>query len=127
MKAVCCGMVALFLCLTLSGNGKDQATLLCVLGCCMILSVAAAYLEPVIRFFEELEEMIPLESEILGILLKIVGIGILGELAAAICCDSGRGALGKAIQALTGITLLWLTLPMLQTLLDLIRQILEVI
>lgn len=124
-KTIGGAMTALVLCLALSKAGKDYGLLLGTLACCMILAAAAAYLDPVVSFFQELEELIPLDSAMLQILLKTVGISIVGEVAAMICADCGNSALGKAVQLLTGVLILWLALPLLQTLLDMIRQILE--
>lgn len=126
-KTVGGAMIALILCLSLSKAGKDYMLLLGVVACCMILAVAAAFLDPIILFFQELENMIPIDSSMLQILLKTVGISIIGEMASTICMDSGNSALAKAVQTLSTVVILWLTLPLLQILLDLIRQILEVL
>lgn len=125
LKAICGGLVALILCLTISDRGKELSLLLTLTTCCMILSVLTVFLTPVMEFFMELESLIPLESDLLGTLLKIIGIGILGELCGTICSDSGNSALSKTISMLTTMVMLWLSLPLLETLLALIRQILE--
>ncbi len=124
-KTIGCAMVALMLCLTLTGIGKDYTLLLATLSCCMVAAVAMAYLDPVIIFFRDLEALIPLEEDLLEILLKAVGISVIGELAVRICVDSGNSALGKSVQLMTSVTILWISLPLLQALLDLVRQILE--
>lgn len=126
-KAIGGALIALVLCLSLYGTGKDFALLLGALSCCMVIAVSMIYLEPVIRFFRELEEMISLDSDLLEILLKAVGIGVIGELSSLICIDSGNGALGKTVQLMTSALVLWLSLPLLQSLLDLIREIMEAI
>lgn len=124
-KTIGGAMIALILCLALSRAGKDYGLLLGVLSCCMILMAVVAYLEPIVAFFLDLVDLIPMDSSILQVLLKTVGISIVGEIAAMICTDSGNSALGKALQLLTSVLILWLSLPLLQTLLDMIRQILE--
>ena len=58
-------------------------------------------------------------------LLKIVGICFTAEIASLICEDSGNAALGKALQSLAGAVILYLSLPMLTKLLDLVEGILE--
>lgn len=118
-------MVVLILWLSLSGVGKDYALLLGLLSCCMIAGITMLYLDPVISFMRELVSLLPLDSRLLEILLKAVGIGLVGEIASMICADSGNSALGKTLQLLTNILILWLTLPLLESLLALIRQILE--
>jgi hypothetical protein len=54
----------------------------------------------------------------------VIGIGILSEISALICADAGNSSLGKALQILGGTAMLWLSLPVFRTLVDLIRSIL---
>ena len=125
LKTVAGAMIALILCMTLAKQGKDFSSVLTLLVCCMIAGVAALFLEPVIDFFGKLEAMIPLDSALLEIVVKVAGIGMIGDLAAMICTDGGNSALGKAIQILTSVLILWLSLPLLQVLLELVSGILE--
>lgn len=118
-------MIALILCLAMAGAGKDYSLLLSTAVCCMVTAVAMSFLAPVVTFFRDLEEMISLDHDLLEILLKAVGIGVVGEVAAMICTDSGNSALGKTIQLLSSVLILWLSLPLLETMLDLIRELLE--
>ena len=125
LKTICGAMIALLMTLVLSGIGKDYALLLGLLACCMITAVAMAYLEPIMVYFRQLEELIPLDNGLLEILVKITGIGIVGEIAVMICADSGNSALGKTLQLLTSVLILWMALPLLQMLLELVQGILE--
>lgn len=125
LKTVAGALVVLVLCLALSKQGKDFGLLLALLGCCMIAAVAVQFLNPVVSFFETLEKLIPLDNALLEVMLKAVGIGMIGEIAAMICADSGNAALGKALQVLTSVLILWLTLPLFEALLDLISGTLE--
>lgn len=124
-KTVAGALIAMLLCLMLAKQGKDFGLLLGILACCMIAVAAARFLGPVVEFFGELEAMIPLESSLLQIMMKVTGIGMIGELAAMICADSGSSTLGKALQILTSVLILWLSLPLLRSLLELVSGILE--
>ena len=125
LKTIGGAMIALLMTLILSGIGKDYSLLLGLLTCCMITAVAMAYMEPVISYIRQLAELIPLDNGMLGILFKITLIGTIGEIASLICNDSGNSALGKTIQLMTGILILWMALPMLQMLMDLVTEFLE--
>ena len=59
----------------------------------------------------------------LRILLKVVGIGLVGEIANLICCDTGNAALGKMLQILSTAVILRLSVPLLEQLLGLLEQI----
>lgn len=109
--------------IVLSKQNRDMAMLLTMTACCMAVAVAASYLQPVISFIRQLQTVGQLDSDMLQILLKAVGIGIVAEIAGLICSDSGNGALGKTIQLLAAAAVLWLALPLMQSLLEMVQKI----
>ncbi len=115
-------LIAVVLILVLCQKGKDMALVLSVIMCCMVLLAALAYLKPVMDFVRELQGIGKLDGETTGIMLKAVGIGLTGEIAALICADAGNGALGKTVQIMTSAVILWLSLPLMQALMELIQQ-----
>lgn len=117
-------LLAVILGATLRKNGGETGVVLSVAVCCMVACGALWYLKPVIAFVRQLQDLGQLDNEMLRILLKAVGVGMVGEIAAVICADAGNGALGKGIQMLTTSTILWLSLPLLTSLLELIQSIL---
>lgn len=124
LQAAAAVLLALILILTLNKQSKDISTLLSLAVCVMVAALAASFLEPVIAFLQQLQVLGQLDSGMLEILLKVVGIGFLGQLAAMVCEDAGNSAMGKALQILTSAVILWLAIPLLQNLMDLVGQIL---
>ena len=124
LKATGIVLITIVLYLVLSKRDKEFSVLLTSMVCCIVLVAAFAYLEPVISFVRQLQNYCSLDSEILSILLKSVGIGLLAEIAALICNDVGNSALGKALQIMAAIVILWLSLPLLTSLMELIEGIL---
>ena len=120
-----CGLVILcvILILALNGHSKYMALLLAMAASCMAALAAMQYLEPVIRFIRELEELGGLDADSVTALLKVVGIGILSEIAALVCRDAGNASLGKAVQLLGSTVILALTVPLFSALLELIQNI----
>ena len=90
----------------------------------MVVMIAFSYLEPVLDFLRELEAIGDLQADMLGILLKAVGIGIVAEIAGMICCDAGNASLGKTVQLLGSAVILYLSIPVFSALLELIQTIL---
>jgi len=125
LKVVGGALIAVILGLTLRQQGKDIALLLSAAVCCMVVAVGVAYLTPVVDFVRQLQENTGTDPEFLRILLKSVGIGLLGEIAGLICADAGNAALGKTVQILTASVILWLSLPLMSTLLELVRKMME--
>lgn len=125
LKAVAAALIAAVLTVVLAKQGKDIALLLTILVCVMILSVSVGYLKSALQFFETLEEIIGLEGDHFRILLKVVGIGVTGEMASMICSDAGNAALSKALQILGTVLILCMSLPLFQGLLKIIGSVLE--
>ena len=123
-QAAAAVLLSVILILAIRGQGKDLGLLLSLFICCSVGCIAMAYLKPVIAFVQQLRSVGNLDSEMLAVLLKVVGTAMIGEIAALVCVDAGNTAMGKALQILTVATILWLSLPMFTALLDLVETIL---
>ena len=121
-----CGAVFLGIILTvnLSGHRKDMAALLTLAICVMIALVAVQYVRPILEFMEELEEIGGLDGDMIRILLRIVGIGIVSEIAVPVCSDAGNASVGKSLQFLAVMTMLWLSIPLFRSLIQVLQEIL---
>ena len=116
-------MLALILGITLSKQGKDMTVVLTVAVCCMVVTVAISFLDPVVDFFSLLRSVGDLDSDIMGIVLKCTGISLIAEIAGLICSDSGFGAMGKAIKILAVAAVLWLSLPLMTSLVEMLQSV----
>lgn len=123
-KTLAAALMVLILVPTLEKQSKDIALVLTAAVCCMVGIGAFALLEPVFAFLRELETGAGLDGDTLKTLLKLVGIGLTGEIVSVICTDSGCGALGKGVQLFTSALILSLSVPILRSLTELIREIL---
>ena len=117
-------LIALVLWLCLQKQEKDIALLLTLTVCLLVACIALKAMSPVLDFLRQLEAMGQLQDGILGILLKAVGIGMVSELAAMVCADAGNGSLEKTVRLLGTVTMLTVSLPIFQTLLTLIQELL---
>ena len=120
-------LVALILFLILGKQGKDISVLLTITVCCMVAAIAASYLEPVINLIEKLQELGNLDIEILSVVLKATGIGLIAEICCTVCKDAGNDALGKTLQLLSSAAILWLSVPLFTNLISLFEKILTTI
>ena len=123
-KAAAIVLITVILGLAVGKQEKDIAALLTMTGCCLLGIFAVSYLEPVLDLLRELESVGQLQSGMLGILLKAVGIALTAEIAGMICADAGNGSLGKTLQLLGSAVILYLSIPIFQAFLTLIREIL---
>ena len=124
LKAVACAVVCVIFCSMLNSQWKEISLLLSICACCVLGIVAISYLKPVFTFLDYLENLGQLNEEFVKILIKVVGVGMIGELAGLICKDVGNGALGKMLELLSCAVILWLALPIFRELLSLIERVL---
>ena len=124
MRAAAAVLVAVIMYLALEKNNKEIALLLTVCVCCMIGAAIHWFVEPVIDFVDQLRDVGEINAEQLEVLLKVIGISFLTEITALVCSDAGNGTLGKMLQILSSCVILWLSVPLLSSLLALVQQIL---
>ncbi len=127
LKAAAAVLVTVILYLTVSKQGKDMSTLIAISGCCAIVLAALTYIRPIVEFISKLKTMIGFENELVNVILKAVGIGMIAEITGLICSDSGNASLGKSLQILASAVILWISLPIFDQLLELLDQILGAI
>lgn len=109
--------------IALGKGSKDMTLVLTMVVCCMVLTAAFVYLEPILDFIRELQALGQLDSNLSGVMLKAVGIGLVAEIAVLICSDSGNAALGKTLQILATVMILWLAMPLMRSLMEMVQKI----
>lgn len=123
-KAVSALLFTSVLGLTLAKQEKDLSILLTMAACCMGAVAAANLLQPILETLRQLEVLAQLQDGFLGTLLKCAGISLVTEIAGVICQDSGSASLGKTLQLLGNISVLYVSTPLFTQILSLIREIL---
>ncbi len=122
-RCAAAAVICIVLILCLRGRSGETALVISLVCCCMIAISAGKALADVVSFLRKLEEIGDFDNGLLGILLKIVGVGFIGELAVTICNDSGNAAIGKTLQILTTTMILYLSLPIFHQVIELIERI----
>jgi len=124
LKACGAVLISLILILIVGKNCRDFALALTVLVCCMVALTAMEYIRPVLDFLTELEDLGGLDHNMIRILLKVAGIGLITEITGLICTDSGNASLGKTLKILGSSVMIWLALPLYTMLIELLQRIL---
>ncbi len=104
---------------------REQAVLSTISVCVMVTAAVLYSIAPVIDKLEYLFSQTNLDNEYLRSLLKAVGICYITGIAADICRDSGEQALASAAELWGRISLVLLTLPMIDALLSLITGVIS--
>lgn len=124
MKCAAGVLIAAVLCLFLSKQGKDISLVLTITVSAMVISVAVSYIEPMIDFIRQLQSIGNLDSGIVKVLLKALGLCVLAEVCTMVCEDANNKALSKALNLLVTAAVLWMSLPLLTQLIELLEKIL---
>ena len=123
-KATALVLISVILCLTVGKREKDLAILLSMTACCLVAGVMLFYISPIVDFVKNLEAVANLQNGFLSILLKSVGIALVAELAEMICKDAENASLGKMIQLLGSVVIVSFSIPVLQSFLSMVQEIL---
>lgn len=118
-------LICLILTLTLSKQERDLAVLLSIAACSMTAIAALQVLEPVLDFLYELYFLTSDNENMIKILLQIVGIALVAEFVSLLCTDAGNASLGKCLHLLSLAVILYLSIPVMESMLDLIHEIME--
>lgn len=119
--------VCLLTCILIIITGKqdkDISLLLSIAGTVAASAITVSFLRPVIDFINQLSQAASLNAEHLNVLMKATGVGIVTELAATVCVDSGNSSLGNVLRLLGSAVIIWLSVPVFQALMKLIGVIL---
>lgn len=94
-----------------------------LLACAAALYGCVRSFAPAARLMEELSELSGLGGEYLAPLVKTAGVGIVTQLACAVCADCGQNALSRVAELCGTVAAVCLTLPLLRSVLELIGQL----
>ena len=120
-------MLTSILALTLAKLGNDYSLMLTLLVCSVVLASSVQFLRPIFSFFTSLSDLLGDSADIMKLLMKIVGVGVVSQITEMVCNDAGNASLGKVLHILTISVILWLSLPILEELVSLMKSILEAV
>ena len=95
--------------------------LLCIGALCLF---AVTMLQPVMDMLERLESLSGVNTAILAPVLKTAMIGILTNVGAGICSDSGESGISKMVELCGTVMALYLSTPLISAVLDLLDSLL---
>lgn len=125
LKAAALVLVVLILCLNVARQNKEISVLLILAASSILFCFAASsYIQPILEFMEQMQALGKLDTQLTRILLQATGVGLVSEIVNLICSDAGYAALGKTLKIISVCVILWLSLPLLSSLLELIDSIL---
>lgn len=123
LKVTIAVLITAIISLILSKQCPEISLLLTIVVCCSVVIVMVSYLQPVIEFSGRLVQLGQLSTDMLNVLLKVTGIGIISQIAGLICSDAGNQSLSKILQILTIVVILCVSVPLLEEVITLIENV----
>lgn len=117
-------LTAVLLAKVLERYAAEQAMLLMLLLCVGLTAAAVLSLTPILERMDTLLHAGGLSADETARLSKAIGVCIVTELAADTCRDAGEAALATAVTMTGKTTLLLLSLPLVETLLRVMEEVL---
>ena len=111
--------------LLLKGTKPELAFAVTIAGGIILLLFVFEIFKGSLTIFQKITDITGIESSIVKILLKMVGIGYLVEFSAGILNDFGQSNLGDKLVFCGKIIVLVLAVPILESVLNLIVKLLE--
>ena len=124
IKIIGIGLCALIIIIVLKQYKPEFAIYISILAGAIILAMSVANISGVINIMKDISSKANINSQFLGIILKITGIAILTEFAISICKDSGETAIANKIDIGGKAIIITISLPIISSLLETILKIL---
>lgn len=124
-KAAAIVIVTVILSAAVGKKEKDIAVVLIVVACCGIAGLAMQTLSDVIAFLWKLCDFSEYQNPFAGTMLKIAGVAVVTEMTSLVSVDAGCSSLEKAMQFLGTVTILSLSLPLFESFINIVQEILN--
>jgi len=123
-KIAVIALIGACLCMVLRSQVSPFALIVSLASCVGILLVSIRFFLPVISVFQRLNALSGLADSITAPVLKSVGIGILSQIAASVCEDSGEKALAKTVEVGSSLLAIYVSVPLFFAVLDMLERLL---
>lgn len=127
MKIIGVAFITALSSILLKATKPELSFAVTVTGIIVILLFMVDSLQNVLTAFNTIAQTAGVDNGLLKILIKIVGVGYLTEFGAGILNDFGSNAVADKVVLGGKITIVMLSLPILQSLLQLLKGFLELV
>lgn len=124
IKIIGIGLTALVIIIILKQYKPEFAIYVSLIAGILLLFLILDKLSGVIGLFNDLASKANVNSQFLGILLKITGIAFLTEFAVSICKDSGETSIANKVDLGGKVMIITMSVPILSSLLETVVKIL---
>lgn len=124
IKIAMIGLAGVVLALMLRQQKSEYALYISLAAAILILVFSVDRLTAVMETIRKIEEYIQIDSALIKILIKMIGITYVAEFATGICRDAGFGTLGSQIEMFAKLSVMAVSVPILLTLIETVEGLL---
>lgn len=124
-KVVVVSIIACVMAVSVKNKNPAGTLLVSVAAGAVVLIFVMQMLAPIKEFLDQLADTAGLSPAILAPLYKTLGIAIITKSASEACDDAKEGAFGTYIEIAGSVVALYVSLPLLSAVFNLIRSYLE--
>ncbi len=124
IKIIGIGLTALIIIIVLKQYKPEFALYISIIAGLIILAFSLSQISGVINLLKDISNRANINSQFLGIILKITGIAILTEFAVSICQDSGESSIANKIDIGGKVIIITISLPIISSLLETVLKVL---
>ena len=117
-----CGVILGFL---MKGTKPEYACFITVGIGLVIMGLAVGKIYYLFESLGKIQETLPVDTEYISTLVKMIGITYIGQFASGICKDAGYQTIANQIEIFTKLTILTFSMPVLEALLLTIKDFLQ--
>jgi stage III sporulation protein AD len=120
----CAGVAVIGAVLGLLTRKSEFGILVSIGAFVLLLTMALTLFRPILTFVDKLQETAELGEGMVSPVMKTLAIGFLTETGKSICEDAGEKTIGNALSMAGGIGGLYVLLPLLESVLELLETLL---
>lgn len=124
IKIVGIGLITVFTIMIVKPIKPEVSIIIGLCGGILLLTQTINYILEVVATFTGLFDKTGLNSNLLSIVLKIIGVGYLTEFSASLCNDSGNTSIGDKILFAGKVIILFIALPIITNIIEIIMRLL---
>ena len=125
IKVSILGIAGIFLGLFLKETKSQYSMYVSVAICMCLVGYSVSKLLLLFEDIREIQQYIPINSEYLTTLLKILGISYVGQFSAGLCKDAGYSSIAGQIELFCKLSIMVVSMPILMVLLETIGEFLS--
>lgn len=125
IKVSILGISGIFLGLFLKETKPQYSVYVSIAICLCLVGYSVSKLLTLFDDIQKIQQYIPINSQYLTTLMKILGISYVGQFSAGLCKDAGYSSIAEQIELFCKLSIMVVSMPILMVLLETIGEFLS--